>query len=440
MPHVLVSLFAHYGYLVIFVGVLLENAGIPAPGHTVVLAGAFLAQEGTLSIWWVGAIAAIAAILGDNAGYWIGRKGGRALIARHRRLLHFNEDREAWVRGFFERHGPKAVLIARFVSGLQTIAAIMAGVSHMRWLRFFIWNVIGAVVWAAAYSALGYLAGTSWEALHVWIGRAGLLALVMLLGIALVVVLHRRRARLVAWLQRRLPPGMSPRAATVLVLSLIAVGVFTGLAAELGQGELTGFDAWAAEGVQHLQSHAATIAMELTSAIAAAPVIAVVVIAVMAWCISRRDWLAAVVLPCTVAGGAGILHAMLAEAFARPRPGGLHVIELPASFSFPSGHAMTAVVAYGTIAAVISRELPRARWSPFVGAALLSLAIGFSRVYLGVHYATDVLGGFAAGNFCVLIADAFLEIPPGRATRPPAATPPPATGPAAPHTPDAGPA
>ena len=416
MPDFLASLFAHYGYLVIFVGVLLENAGVPAPGHTVVLAGAFLAQQGTLSIWWVAGLAAVAAILGDNAGYWIGRKGGRALLGRHRRLFHFTEAREAWVRDFFERHGAKTVLVARFVPGLQTLGALFAGVSHMRWLRFFVWNVLGAIVWAAIYSALGYLFGASWAALHVWIGRAGLFALVAVIGVVLVVVLHRRRAKIAAWLERRLPPGMSPRAAIVLVLSLGTAAVFAGLAAEVSQHELAGFDAWAAHGVLLLQSRAMTIAMELASVCGMGPVLATLVVAVMAWCMSRHDRLAAVVLPCTVAGAA-ILEAMLKHAFARPRPITLHVIELPASYSFPSGHAMLAVATYGTIAAVISRELPRARWSPFVGAAILTLVIGFSRVYLGVHFATDVLAGFAGGNFCVLIADAFLELP-GRRAQP----------------------
>src|ERR671919_2595035 len=107
MPGFLVELFARYGYAVIFVGVLLENAGVPAPGHTVVLAGAFLAQGGRLSIGWVFAVACVAAICGDNAGYWLGRKGGRAIVERHRKLLHLSEARQKWIEGFFERHGAK---------------------------------------------------------------------------------------------------------------------------------------------------------------------------------------------------------------------------------------------------------------------------------------------------------------------------------------------
>lgn len=418
MPDFLVSLFAHYGYLVIFVGVLLENAGIPAPGHTVVLAGAFLAQQGTLSIWWVAGLAAIAAIAGDNIGYWVGRKGGRALIDRHRRLLHFTEAREAWVRGFFERHGAKAVLVARFITGLQTVGALMAGVSHMTWPRFLVWNVIGAIVWAAAYSALGFAFGTSWSALHVWIGRAGLLAVVALVGVVLVVALHRRRAKLVAWLQRRLPPGMSPRAAIVLVLSLAAAGVFSGIAEEVTEPQLNAFDAWAAAGVHHLHSPAADLAMRIASELGSAPVIVVASLAVIAWCLARRDRFAAVAMACTVAGAA-ILHVLLAHAFARPRPTMHLLVAMPESFSFPSGRAMLAAATYGTIAAVVSRELPRARWSPFVVAALLALLVGFSRVFLGVQWATDVLGGFAAGNFCVLIADAFLEVPASNEPREP---------------------
>src|SRR2546430_1210357 len=131
MPELLAQLFARYGYAVIFVGVLLENAGVPSPGHTVVLAAAFLAQSGKLSIGWAFVTACVAAVLGDNIGYWIGRKGGRPLVERHQRFFHLSEERMRWIEGFFERHGAKTVFVARFITGLQTVAALFAGMSRM---------------------------------------------------------------------------------------------------------------------------------------------------------------------------------------------------------------------------------------------------------------------------------------------------------------------
>lgn len=133
------------------------------------------------------------------------------------------------------------------------------------------------------------------------------------------------------------------------------------------------------------------------------------ILAVDLWCVRRRDQLAAITLPCVVAGAA-LLDAMLKQTFARPRPTLFAEIALPTNYAFPSGHLMVSVATYGMIAAVVSRELPRARWSPFVIALLVVLAIGFSRVYLGVHWPTDVLGGLAAGACCVLIGDAILEL------------------------------
>jgi membrane protein DedA with SNARE-associated domain len=192
-------LFASYGYFVIIAGVLLENAGIPAPGHTVVLAGAFLAYSGHLSIVWVAVCACAAAIVGDNIGYWIGKRYGHALIERHRRFFHFTEARERRVRRFFDEHGPKAVVIGRFVTGLQTLAAIMAGISHMRWRTFFSWNVIGAIAWAIAFSALGFAAGGSVEAIDKYLGVAGLIVLgvVVVAGGGFLVWRHHRHAEAV---------------------------------------------------------------------------------------------------------------------------------------------------------------------------------------------------------------------------------------------------
>jgi undecaprenyl-diphosphatase len=410
MPDFLVQLFAHYGYLVVFVGVLLENAGIPAPGHTVVLAGAFLAQAGTLSIWWVGGVACIAAILGDNLGYVIGRKRGRGLLERHRKLLHFSEPRQRWIEGFFARHGGKSVFAARFVTGLQTVGAIMAGVSHMSWPRFFAWNVLGAIAWSAAFCALGYFFGESWHVLYGWIGRAGLFLIIALVVIVSVVLVHRRRAHIGAWLSAHLPSWMSPRAAVVLLFSAGSAAVFVGLAQEISEHELSGFDRGGLLLVHRLASPAMDVAMRVASALGSAPVIVLGVLAVSAWCVQRHDRLAAVALPSVVAGAA-ILDAMLKQTFARARPIVLANIPVPASYAFPSGHAMVAAATYGMIAAVVSRELPRARWSPFVLALLLALAIGFSRVYLGAHWPTDALGGFVAGACCVLVGDAILELP-----------------------------
>lgn len=189
------GLFASYGYFVIIAGVLLENAGIPAPGHTVVLAGAFLAYSGRLSVVWVAVCACAAAIVGDNIGYWLGKHHGHALIDRHRKFFRFTCARERKVRRFFDDHGPKAVVLGRFVTGLQTVAALMAGLSHMHWGTFFIWNVIGAILWSAGFCALGYAAGGSIEVIDKYLGVAGLVILgVVIVGGALLLWRHHRRA------------------------------------------------------------------------------------------------------------------------------------------------------------------------------------------------------------------------------------------------------
>ena len=222
MLEVLTRPFGRYGYAVIFVGVLLENAGVPAPGHTVVLGGAFLAQTGSMSLPKVFVLACVAAILGDNYGYWIGRKGGRAFVERHHRLLRLDDARQPAIENFFRHHGAKTVFFARFVTGLQTVGALFAGMSRMSWRRFLIFNVAGAVVWSAVYCAAGYLFGASWQLLNRWIGLAGVLALVLILGFCSLVLVGRYRRGLRRWLKERLPTGY-PLWITPLMTSSLGV-------------------------------------------------------------------------------------------------------------------------------------------------------------------------------------------------------------------------
>src|SRR5256885_14082204 len=123
MPEWLVDLFARYGYWVVLVGVFLENAGLPVPGETALLAGAALAHFGRLSLPWVIATAVGGATLGDNLGFLIGRRGGRALAERYGRWFGLSPRRLELFDRFFERHGGRTVFIARFITGLRVFGA-----------------------------------------------------------------------------------------------------------------------------------------------------------------------------------------------------------------------------------------------------------------------------------------------------------------------------
>ena len=194
MPQWLLDLFARYGYAVVFAGVFLENTGLPVPGETALLAGAALAHFGTLSLGRVIATAIVGATLGDNLGFFIGRRGGRGLAERHGWRIGLTPPRLAELDRFFARHGPKTVFVARFITGLRVVGAILAGASGMRWPIFLFYNAAGAVVWCTVIALAGYALGHSWQALETWIGRTSLIGLAIVLALAAVWYVRSRRS------------------------------------------------------------------------------------------------------------------------------------------------------------------------------------------------------------------------------------------------------
>jgi membrane protein DedA with SNARE-associated domain len=194
VPVWLTDLFARYGYFVVFFGVLLENAGVPVPGETILLAGAALARFGHLSLSRVIILAIAGAILGDNAGFLIGRHGGRRLIERHGHLFGLTGARLVQFDAFFSKHGVKTVVIARFVTGLRVVGAVLAGASTLPWGTFLFFNALGAVAWATTFGAVGYMLGYSWETIERWVGHLGLVFLIVL-AVAGVLAFARSRKR-----------------------------------------------------------------------------------------------------------------------------------------------------------------------------------------------------------------------------------------------------
>src|SRR3989442_2789699 len=174
MSQTISGLVASSGYVVLFVLVALESLGIPLPGETALLTAAALAALGHLSIYAVVATAVAAAVIGDNGGYWIGRKGGIALVRRFGRRIHLNESHLERARTFFERHGPKTVFVARFIALLRTWVAVLAGTARMPYGSFMLYNALGGVCWSVIFGTLGFVFGRQLPRLEHYIGQASL--------------------------------------------------------------------------------------------------------------------------------------------------------------------------------------------------------------------------------------------------------------------------
>ncbi len=332
MPVLLANLLARYGYAIVFLGVFLESAGVPVPGETVLLAAGFFASQGTFALPWVIGLGIGAAILGDNVGYWIGRRAGRPLVERYGRLVGLTPGRIAAFDAFFQRHGARTVFLARFVTGLRVVAALFAGVARLPWSEFLLYNAAGALVWATTVTLAGYFFGRSWELLHRWFGRAALFGAALAIALVVVALARRFGGPLFASVVAKLPASLARRELAFAAASLGFVAVFTKIAEDVITKESTAFD------------HGARLA------------------------------------------------------FQRTRPSLWELATLH-SYSFPSGHAMAALAIYGMVAVIVVRRWPRLRWPIMMGACVMIVAIGVSRVYLGHHWATDVLAGYAAGAF-----------------------------------------
>jgi membrane protein DedA with SNARE-associated domain len=188
-----------YGLGLLFVLIMLESAGIPLPGETALIGAGILASRGKLDVTSVIVIAAAAAIVGDNGGYWVGRRWGRQLLGKWKRLDRFAQRVIPPSERFFEKHGGKTVFFARFIAILRFTAAWLAGVSRMPWWRFLFWNAAGGICWAAGVTLLAFYGG---KAAADAFDRYGLIGAGAIVGavVLVLVVVH-------FWRRRILPEG-----------------------------------------------------------------------------------------------------------------------------------------------------------------------------------------------------------------------------------------
>ena len=197
LPGVLHSLeptLNQFGYLAVVGLVLIEDFGVPVPGETVLILAAVYAGTGRLNIVLVALLGFCGALLGDNIGFAIGHFGGRQLAQRYGRYIFLTPERLDKATAFFDRHGGKIIIVARFIEGLRQANGIIAGTTGMQWTRFLTFNAIGAALWVLVWTSVGYVSGSHIDTIYNAATRYSTY-LAIALGALLLAYIARRLVR-----------------------------------------------------------------------------------------------------------------------------------------------------------------------------------------------------------------------------------------------------
>lgn len=420
-----------WGYLLVAVLVILECQaifGFFVPGESLVLVCGFLVGQGVFDLDAVIVTISLGAIVGDTIGFELGRHLGLGWLRRHGARFGVRERHLDKIAGFIARHGGKSVFFGHFLHFLRALMPYFAGAQGMRFGYFIFFNALGCVIWATGFSLIGYFVGQSWTVVEKWVGRAGAVGgilLVLVLALARfwswlvqheaelradwnalierpkIAAFRRRFARQIDFIERRLTPGGYLGLHLTVGFGLLLMGGWWFghlVRALIAEAPVVATDHrlahWFSQHSAPIFTHAAFAITFMGSGVGVTALSALVSI-FLSW---KRQWYRLVTLALTVGGGS-LLNVGIKHLFRRERPVFEHPLVVLHTYSFPSGHTMAATLFYGLMAAFIMHSAQRWRWRvlAFVMAIFMILLVGLSRMYLGAHYLSDVLGAMALG-------------------------------------------
>jgi undecaprenyl-diphosphatase len=435
-----------WGYWIVLLAALLESlvlVGVVVPGAVLVVFAGFLSSQGYLDIGDLIWFAAIGAILGDSISYYLGTKGTRFF---HNENKWLKADHLEGGKQFFHKHGSRSIFLARFVGPLRAIVPFVAGISGMKKRQFLFWNIISAFLWSASHLLVGYFFGNAFTAIEVWSTRVGYLIgtifvfFVLIYIIRFITVKHGRqiaefiRSVLssignaissnpdVQKLVKRFPILFSfiktrtdRKSFSGLPLTLILIGfvyvlsLFLGIMQDVLASEaIVSADLRIANLLAYFRSPELTKVFLWITLLGKWQIIigSAIIVSIILWLWKKRDYILYLWLALAADEIFNYLGKLLVH---RNRP--VNPVYLENSFSFPSGHAMVAVIFYGFLAYIFIRHVKnwKHKVNIFFGSLVIVITIGFSRLYLGVHFVSDVWGGYLLGFLILMTAIVLYE-------------------------------
>ncbi|MBJ7331104.1 MAG: bifunctional DedA family/phosphatase PAP2 family protein [Solirubrobacteraceae bacterium] len=430
-----------YTYILVAAGAFLETGafvGLIAPGETIMIVGGVIAGQGEIRLGPLILIVWVSAVAGDTVSFMLGKRLGRDFLLRHGPRVQITEERLLHVEKFLERRGGTTILIGRFVGVVRAVAPFVLGASHMPYRRFLPYDILGAGLWAATFTILGYVFWQSFDRVATYASQGAFAlgtVIVVTIGIVLlyrqlrdeqgraeargflheqaerpllkpfapavrfavfrIVVPVAKRLRGPVWfaIQRVTPGGLGLEFTTVMAILAVGAFVFIEYLVVVTKQALAFGDQWAADAALRLRTAAGVDAAEIVTWFGSFGVVGVATLVAAGVLIARRHVPEAAVVVIGLALSQAAVHATKA-AVDRPRPAG-GLVDAAGS-SFPSAHAAHAIV-WIVLAVALARAVPwlAGRVAVIVGAIVFAAIVGLTRVYLGVHYLSDVSAGWA---------------------------------------------
>lgn len=382
----------HGGYLVLFLVSILE--GVPiigpfVPGHTIVILSGFLSKIGVLDLVYVLALSMSGAFIGDMLGFMCGRKFGFVFLNRFGKYFFIKDQHVEKVKHIVQKHSGKSIILGRFSPLTRALTPYITGASGVSLRSFWFFDLIGVILWATTSIGLGFVFGASYKAAAVFFGKFMLVAIVI--GVFMAWSYHFINRQFHIFARYEL---------ITLFLNLCGLYAFFKMIQDalVQSSAIVGFDVWFnLVLLSHTKSYLVSFFVFMTNTFSPTSLMLLVIVGIC-YFLYKKQWRYAVISLASYSGGM-FLSGFIKEMVLRARP--VDALVHAGGYSFPSGHAtaimIVCVIAIYTLARKFSSTTKREIF--IVSLVLLTALIGFSRLYLGVHWFSDVIGGFALGLF-----------------------------------------
>jgi membrane protein DedA with SNARE-associated domain len=416
---IIIKDYGFWSYLFLFIIIFCETGLVITPflpGDSLLFAAGTFAALGSFNIGLLVLVLTLAAILGDTTNYFIGYHLRPQILTKNK-IRFIKEDHLNKGQEFYDRHGGKAIIFARFMPIIRTLVPFVAGLSDMTYKKFMFYNLIGGITWISSMTLGGYLFGNIPLVKNNFSAVVLLIIFVSLLPGFISYFRHifknqRSLFTIPIFIKDKIYP-LNKYGYTLLIGILLALGsllIFSKLAEDLIYNELNQFDLIITNYITGYHKPAITLVMKFITNIGSVSILIPFTLLTLWYLYKQKKHYWDSVMVLVALSGGWFLDLMLKLAFHRPRPDIMRIVDA-SGYSFPSGHSMVATTFYGFVAylAWLNLANSKIRYLTTIGFIALIMLIGISRIYLGVHYPSDVLAGFAAGGFWLFSCIVTLE-------------------------------